>query len=541
MMNKEDIKTKILSKNDKNKKYFIDNAYLDLYCELISNNIETKRETLVTQIHHVIPLCLYRKLYEIKEKNWRRIAEKFSNEDENIKVNLKYKDHILAHFYLVMFSTDILYYNLFNALDWQLRLNPSTHIRNKKEDIQKIINELNLDNYQELYENFKQTERIQVKCIETQEVFKSMKDVFLRFNKKLRLKESFENPFKTAEGYHWIKFGDNETEELLSEFVGKAPNKQNDYKEKNTKKVICIETQEIFNTVFEASKKYFNDPWGVDAVKGFTKGYHWAYLDDLKRQEELKEFIGKDKETPEETKARLSKLQKTRYHRKLTTDEIENIKKRTCKKIICIETGIIYKSISEAYNLNKEYKVTCGGISTCCKHKDKIRSSGGYHWAYAEDKIRQEELEEFVGKPRCVLRPQELANKAGILVTSKPVICIETQQIFSSASQAASYLGVKNIYVNQGYEYSHGYHWAFVEDLETQEKFKDFIGKNRLETRPASLKNSKKVLCVELNLIFDNARRAAEYFNIESSSISNICCGRRKNKMYAGYTWKYLN
>lgn len=49
------------------------------------------------------------------------------------------------------------------------------------------------------------------------------------------------------------------------------------------------------------------------------------------------------------------------------------------KLIICEETGIIYRSIREAWRQTGIYH---GHICACCKGKNK--TAGGYHWKYAE-------------------------------------------------------------------------------------------------------------------------------------------------------------
>lgn len=49
-----------------------------------------------------------------------------------------------------------------------------------------------------------------------------------------------------------------------------------------------------------------------------------------------------------------------------------------CKKIICVETGEIYNSISEAQKIKK-----CSNISQVCRGIRKI--AGGYHWRYYEE------------------------------------------------------------------------------------------------------------------------------------------------------------
>ena len=73
---------------------FEENEYFYKYCKLIEDNTETKREKYKTQKHHIIPKCFFR--YNNLEED---------NSNTNI-VNLLYKDHVLAHCYLVLASKE---------------------------------------------------------------------------------------------------------------------------------------------------------------------------------------------------------------------------------------------------------------------------------------------------------------------------------------------------------------------------------------------------------------------------------------------------
>jgi len=68
--------------------FFIDNEWLDKYVYLIEQNKNTEEKIGITQIHHI----LQRKYYNI-------IKQKCDNSKSNL-VNLKYSDHILAHYFL---------------------------------------------------------------------------------------------------------------------------------------------------------------------------------------------------------------------------------------------------------------------------------------------------------------------------------------------------------------------------------------------------------------------------------------------------------
>lgn len=81
------IKTKLLATN-----YFVDNKYLDKYCNLILANVKTKSIKFKTQRHHIIPKFVF-KLNNIN-----------IDDSENNLVNLLYQDHCLAHYYLALCS-----------------------------------------------------------------------------------------------------------------------------------------------------------------------------------------------------------------------------------------------------------------------------------------------------------------------------------------------------------------------------------------------------------------------------------------------------
>lgn len=73
---------------------FVDNEYLTLYVELIENNFYTKKESKKTQQHHIIPKCYF---------TIRNMP--VDNSPQN-KVNLLYKDHVLAHCYIALSSIE---------------------------------------------------------------------------------------------------------------------------------------------------------------------------------------------------------------------------------------------------------------------------------------------------------------------------------------------------------------------------------------------------------------------------------------------------
>lgn len=80
-----------LEQKFKETKLFPNHEFLDKYIQLILQNIDTKSEQGKTQKHHIFPKCLSKIL---------------NQEIDNTTVNLQYKDHILAHYYLIYATND---------------------------------------------------------------------------------------------------------------------------------------------------------------------------------------------------------------------------------------------------------------------------------------------------------------------------------------------------------------------------------------------------------------------------------------------------
>lgn len=117
---------------------FVDNEYLEAYCDLIVRNLSTRKEKFRTQRHHIIP-----KFY-FKAKGLP------IDDSESNTVNLLYKDHILAHYYLCLcLNEKRLVYRAEHSF---------LHLINGNANTKKRIENLNVsefDEYQKIYEEFK--------------------------------------------------------------------------------------------------------------------------------------------------------------------------------------------------------------------------------------------------------------------------------------------------------------------------------------------------------------------------------------------------
>ena len=77
---------------------FEDNEYLDKYIQIIERNRRTRKLARVTNSHHIIP------------RSWFKIHSiEVDNSISNL-VNLSYRNHVLAHYYLCLCTTQQLQY-----------------------------------------------------------------------------------------------------------------------------------------------------------------------------------------------------------------------------------------------------------------------------------------------------------------------------------------------------------------------------------------------------------------------------------------------
>lgn len=157
------------------------------------------------------------------------------------------------------------------------------------------------------------------------------------------------------------------------------------------KKVICLETQEIFNSLTEAAKKYGKSGCVLSAVCSGKKptfcGKHWAYLD-----ENMKPIL----------------------------DKIKLNTKPKMIRIRCIETGEIFNSIKQACIAKNCSQSQLGQLLRGVRN---IKTAAGLHWEYVDLENKKE------------------INK-GTNRKKVPVICKETGQTFKSISECSKYFNV---------------------------------------------------------------------------------------------------
>ena len=338
-MTTQELKVKILATN-----YFIDNEYLDKYCELIELNKNTKKERPKTQSHHIIPVS-YFKLSELP----------IDNSKEN-RVNLLYKDHILAHYYLCLCTKGKFKYSMENGF---------IHLTSCKWEYKDFNPETDLDEFQAIYEDYilnkkqyKMSDKtkkaliiaksIPVQNLENGKVYKSSVEAAKEFGDNASIYDSASNIAnninRRAYGYHWISLKDREpyTEEERKEILDNLPPMK--------KKGRILGSKMPKSTGVKISKKLSDIPRSKETGLKISQSKLGVPLGPF--SEEHKEKIAnyrKDKKQSEETKAKKSKALKG--------------KKFTKHSVYCVELNRIFVNVN---NAAKELDLKPVQIQRCC-------------------------------------------------------------------------------------------------------------------------------------------------------------------------------
>lgn len=377
----QELKIKLLSTG-----YFIDNEYLDDYCDLIKQNELTEKQENKTNKHHILPRSYFKML-----------KLPIDNSPENL-VHILYKDHILAHYYLCLCAKGNLKHRLANAF---------LHLVNRRWKYTDFNPENDLSEYQKIYEGIDRS---------------SFHNEEFRKKSSLKCKETF------------------------------------------SKLVQNLETGEVYTSAVEAELKLINKVNSSVAMSAylFSKGinnkglgYHWVYLEN-------------NNNVPY-TRAECDELLNSlSYKRRVNRDG------SLIKPIYCLNLDKVFYNVEEI-SLVTDRKINII-LNYCVKKKFKNALSG-YYWCFLEEK--EEAL-------KLLNIEMEITEKKRIEKESKrsfrcPVICIETQQIFSSITEAQNWLGTGDIVscLHKNQHTAGGYHWAKLEDKETQILYSKFIGKEK--------------------------------------------------------------
>lgn len=192
------------------------------------------------------------------------------------------------------------------------------------------------------------------------------------------------------------------------------------------KSVICIETGAIYRSIREAKLDYPTSGGGIsrccrDKAKT-AAGYHWAFTKDTVKVSKLLELYSGQSQISKEC--------------------------RNDKAIICIETQKVFNRLTDAI---KQYGM---GIATCLAGKSK--KAYGYHWAYLDDIVTQNNLSQYVNKDQD-LKPSAFRRS---------IYCVELGLTFDSLKEASIFAKVSSSAIMRcakgEQKHAGGFTWQYI-------------------------------------------------------------------------------
>lgn len=123
---------------------------------------------------------------------------------------------------------------------------------------------------------------------------------------------------------------------------------------------------------------------GTHAPNGYNRqvGYHCEYTEEAKKKKS-ESMRGENnpmwgKHLSEEHKKKISESNSGKNHPNYGKHRSEETKKKLYRPVMCVETGVIFMSLTEASRWAGLKSYT--SISQCCTGRQK--TAGGYHWKY---------------------------------------------------------------------------------------------------------------------------------------------------------------
>lgn len=226
-----------------------------------------------------------------------------------------------------------------------------------------------------------------------------------------------------------------------------------------------------------------------------------------KHSEKTKQLISQKNKGKTHTKEAREKISKAHAGKPKSEEFCQNLSDIKSIPVICIETKKIYKS---AVLAGKELEIDNSTISKCCRGDAK--EAGGFHWMFA-DEYTEEKAKEVLERTRNEQHRQ--------------VMCVDNRKVYDTIQGAALDAGVNSSEISaccRGTIMSAGQkRWLYLEDV-TEEKIQELLSIDISYGKP------KPIYCVELDMIFKNAKEAGEYTGVISSNIISVCKGRKNHK-----------
>ncbi len=188
---------------------------------------------------------------------------------------------------------------------------------------------------------------------------------------------------------------------------------------------------------------------------------------------------------------------------------------KMAKPVICVETNMVFWSVKTA--------AECCNISVAnieaVLHGRQL-TAGGFHWRYVDESLNGS------------IRTEDTRKN--------PIICKQTGQVFDSAEQAATVLGLNScgiLHVLHGRAKTcGGFSFKYLKKTSQAKKSNKNINRRKMQfwgTHPVP------IICVETKKVYPMVKTAAEELGIPPQSISAVLNGRRMST--GGLHFKYFD
>ncbi|MFA6832262.1 MAG: GIY-YIG nuclease family protein [Bacteroidaceae bacterium] len=278
------------------------------------------------------------------------------------------------------------------------------------------------------------------------------------------------------------------------------------------RKVVCLNTGEVFYSLSEAARRYSLSPSGIigccvgksshTGIDDKNTPLCWAYYEDYLQmtKEEVSELLNKAKE-------------------------------KIPSPVVCLNTRQIFNTMNDAV---KMYGISSSGIIQACKEFTacgKDESGNKLLWLYLNDYNHTSEAE-------ITSRIEYSNGKMKYHGGTRPVICLNTSEIFTSAKAASlAYDTVSDGVVHScctGKSHSAGtdkngeklvwlYYDQYLNMNEKEIKKKKDMVNNWREFSAID----KKVICLTTGEIFSSITNASHFYNIHINSLCGCLKGRQ--------------
>lgn len=280
---------------------YIENEFLEKYINLILNNLSTEYKKYETQAHHVIPVFHYGT--NCNHERRKKIQKTAEEDPNNFKINLLYKDHVLAHYYLSLCACDdrAVFANCLSLR----RILENAYFKKSPFYIEESEFLLKLDGIQDAYTkaaklyqaNLTEEERNKISQLHSviqKEVLKNRSEEEKEDINKKR-KKSWDGHSEEQK----INYSNSKKEEVLNIWRKRTPEERERIRQKIIETKRNKPQEEKDEAVRKQQESYYNSSAEKRAALSQKRREYWANLDPEKKKERGKKIWEKRRKNQE--------------------------------------------------------------------------------------------------------------------------------------------------------------------------------------------------------------------------------------------------